>query len=267
MEGLVMKKYLLFLVCVLSINLLFISSTFAVMIGLVGAWTFDKDEGGKVKDDSGNGFNGELVGNAKIDKNGKYGSAVSTDGTEAYVMIPDDPAFEFDGDFSIACWVWNENPASDHSSFVTKGYHRTAGNGGDAKPWYLIYYLKTGTIDFFLRDTNAVNSRAVGKTVINDGQWHHVVCMKAGKEVKVYVDGKEDGSAPAVDAKYGENTQPLVFMVHYDRWFAGKIDDVAIFNKALNDNEIKVVMGGINKGVLEVSPIERLTSTWGNIKK
>lgn len=261
-----MRKSFLVVVFAIFLNLTLSVSGFALIDGLVGAWTFDADSGGKIKDVSGNDFDGELVGNATIDKAGKYGSAVSTDGTEAYVMIPDNDAFEFDGDFTIACWVQNNTPPSDHSSFVTKGYHRTAAAGGDAKPWYLVYFLKTGTVDFFLRDTNAVNSRAVGATLVNDGKWHHVLGMKDGAEVKIYIDGKEDGVAAAVDAKYGKNDQPLVFMVHYDRWFKGMIDEVAIFNKALTKQEIELAMGGIGKNILAISPKSKLTATWGNLK-
>jgi len=262
-----MTKRLLVLVCIGFTILISANYSFAVMDGLVGAWTFDKDEGGIVKDDSGNGYDGELVGNAKVDKNGKYGSAVATDGTEGYVMIPDDPAFEFEGDFSLACWVWNETLPAEASSFITKGYHRPAANGGDAKPWYLVYFMPAGTVDLYLRDTNAANSRAIGKTTVSDGQWHHIVAMKDNDEVRIYIDGKEDGTAAAVDAKYGENDQPLVFMVHYDRWFAGMIDEVAVFDKALSEGEIEAVMGGLDKGVLAVSPNERLTATWGSLKK
>jgi len=262
-----MQRHLLVLSCIVLLGLVLVNPGFSIE-GLVGAWTFDDDAGGKVKDVSGNGHDGELVGNAKMDKAGKIGSAVATDGTEAYVMVPDDNALEFDGDFTIACWIWNEVPAADHSSFVTKGYHRPSGGaGGDSKPWYLVYYLKTGTVDFYLRDIGGANSHAVGKTPVNDGEWHHVVSMKDGAEVKVFIDGKEDGAAPAVNAKYGENDQPLVFMVHFDRWFAGKIDEVAIFNKALNENEIKLIMGGLEKSVLAVSPRDRLAATWGCMKK
>jgi len=260
-----MMKRLLVLVCIAF--LISANYSFAAMDGLVGAWTFDNDEDGIVKDVSGNGYDGELMGNAKIDGNGKFGSAAATDGTEAYVMIPDDPAFEFDGDFSLACWVWNESPPGDASSFITKRYHRPSGNGGDAKPWYLVYFMVPGTVDLYLRDTGGANSRAIGKTPVNDGEWHHIVAMKDSDEVRIYIDGKEDGTAPAVDATYGENDQPLVFMVHFDRWFAGMIDEVAVFDKALSEGEIDSVMGGLDKGVLAVSPIDKLAATWGSLKQ
>ncbi len=260
-----MFKILIFVMIILSLFIVPLISSYSLE-GLVGAWLFDEGTGKKVLDSSGKGHDGELIGNAKFEKGGKIGSAISCDGTEAYVMIPDHNDFKFKGDFTIACWFFNNNtPPPDHSGIVTKGYHRPAGSGGNSKPWYLMYFLKTGTVDMFLRDTKDVNSRAVGKTPVNDGKWHHVVGLRAGIKVKIYIDGKEDGVADAVDAVYGDNDQPLVFMVHYDRWFKGMIDEVAIFNKALSDKEINNVMNGL-KMFMAVDPKGKVASTWGLIK-
>ena len=262
-----MREGIGFLICVIALALAALSPGFcAITDGLVGVWLFDGGSGAVAEDGSGNGYHGELVGNATWEDNGKFGSAIACDGTEAYVMVPDDDAFEFAGDFTLACWIQNEAPAGDHSSFITKGYHRPSGQGGDARPWYLVYYLTSGTVDLYLRDAGGANSRAVGKTPVNDGEWHHVVSMKDGNEVKVYIDGEEDGVAAAVDDTYGENDQPLVFMVHFDRWFAGLIDEVAIYNRALSGAEINMLMNGIGDVVKAVDPASKLTTSWGAVK-
>ena len=255
-----------FLVCAMALGLAVASPGFcAIADGLVGAWLFDEGSGVEAADSSGNGFDGELIGNATWDSNGKFGSAVACDGTEAYVMVPDDDAFEFDGDFTLACWIQNEVLPSDHSSFITKGYHMPGGNGGDSRPWYLVYYLTAGTVDMFLRDEGGTNSRAMGVTAVNDGDWHHITALKDGDEVRIYIDGQQDGTAPAVDAKYGENDQPLVFMVHFQRWFPGLIDEVAIHNRALDEAEINTLMNGLGDA-MAVDSASKLTTSWGAVK-
>ena len=81
------------------------------------------------------------------------------------------------------------------------------------------------------------------------------------------VDGKEDGAADAVDATYGENDQPLVFMVHFQRWIKGMMDEVAIFNRALSEDEINQIMsGGLSQSVLAVEPAGKLGIAWGALK-
>jgi hypothetical protein len=68
-----------------------------------------------------------------------------------------------------------------------------------------------------------------------------------------------------VDAVYGQNDAPLVFMVHYERWFKGMIDEVAIFNRAITDKEITQIMGGL-QNVLAVDPKGKLAATWSQLK-
>jgi len=50
-----------------------------------------------------------------------------------------------------------------------------------------------------------------------------------------------------------------------DMFFEGIIDDVAIYNRALTEKEIRTDMGG---GVLPlaVQSTEKLATTWGSIK-
>ncbi len=262
-----MHKRTILLIWIMAIALIMVNSGSSQMAGLIGAWLFDEDSGGEVRDASGNGHDGELVGNATLAENGRFGSALSCDGSEAYVMVPDHEDFEFDGDFSIACWFQNDTAPSDHSGLVTKGYDKPSDAGGNAMPWYLVYFLTSGTVDLYLRDASNTNSRALGTTRVNDGEWHHVVAMKDADEVKIYVDGKEDGAADAVDATYGENDQPLVFMVHYSRWIKGLMDEVGIFNRALSEDEINLIMnGGLSQAVLAVQPAGKLAVTWGSLK-
>lgn len=262
-----MYKQIALLICIMAMGLVAVSSSFSAMEGLVGAWLFDEGSGDKTVDSSENGHDGEFIGSATWEENGKFGSAVSCDGTEAYVMVPDHEDFEFDGDFSIACWFQNSVPPSDASALATKGYDKPAGAGGDARPWYLVYFLTSGTVDLYLRDAGGANSRASGKTPVNDGEWHHVVAMKDGNEVKIYVDGEQDGSAAAVDAKYGENDQPLVFMVHHGRWINGLMDEVAVFNKALSEDEIGLIMMGLDQIVSAAVDVKgKLAVTWGDLK-
>jgi hypothetical protein len=261
-----MFKQATLLTCIMVVSLVAVNPSSSAIDGLVAAWLFDTGSGNTAIDSSGNGHDGELIGNATWEQNGKFGSALSCDGTEAYVLVPDHEDFEFDGDFSIACWFQNSVTPSDHSALATKGYDKPSDAGGDARPWYLVYFLTSGTVDLYLRDAAGTNSRVSGTTPVNDGQWHHVVAMKAGSEVKIYIDGKEDASAAATDATYGENDQPLAFMVHFHRWINGLMDEVAVFDKALSEAEIAAIMGGLRDNILAVDALGKLAVTWGNLK-
>ena len=118
----------------------------------------------------------------------------------------------------------------------------------------------------YLRELADVNSVADGGTAINDGEWHHVIGMKDGNDVKIYIDGKEDAAVPlGAEATYGESDYPLVFMRHYDRFLSGVIDEVALFKKALTEAEIEQLMDGAGS-MLAVGPSSKLATSWGAIK-
>ena len=50
------------------------------------------------------------------------------------------------------------------------------------------------------------------------------------------------------------------------RLFQGLIDEVAIFNKALSQDEINEIMGGIDT-LLSVKPMGKITSAWADVKR
>jgi hypothetical protein len=229
---------------------------------LVGLWLFEEGKGTIVSDSSGLGNDGETEGDPEWVE-GKFGGGLEFDGADDMVVIPDSDTLEFDGDFTLAVWIKTEATPGDPPAIITKGYHDTS----NTRPWYLLYYRPAGTMTMYLRDVASVNSVADGTTVINDGEWHHVVGMKADNEVKVYIDGVEDASVPlGAQAKYGESDYPLVFMRHYNRYLSGVIDEVAILKRALTEDEIEQFMGGATS-ILAVDPNSKLAATWGSIKR
>jgi len=260
-----MVRRIVFLVGVFTAFFLLsgLNRTLAKVDGLAGAWLFESGKGNKVVDASKRGHDGKLVGKVKWTKNGKFGKGLEFDGSESYVEIPDSKDFEFAGDFSIAFWLKSEMPAPGSLGIVTKGYH----DKSNTKPWYLVYFVPAGSMDFYLRNEANNNSRAVGTTKVNDGKWHHLVAMKAGDKVKMIVDGKEDG-ATAVTGKatYGKHDYPLVFMAHYFRYVEGFLDEVALFNKALSTKEITSIMKGL-EAFLSVNGAGKLSIFWSQIKQ
>ncbi len=250
-------------ICMFAILLLSISiSNAAPDPDLVGMWLFDEGKGTTISDSSGLGNDGETEGGPKWVA-GKFGGGLEFDGVDDMVVIPDADALEFEGDFTLAAWIMTDAAGGDPPSIITKGYH----DRSNTKPWYLMYYRPTGTITLYLRSLADENSVADGTTPVNDGEWHHVVCMKADDEVKVYIDGVEDASVPLLGQDtYGGNDYPLVFMRHYDRYLAGVLDEVAIFKKALTEGEIEQLMkGGVS--VLAVNARGKLTAIWGQVKR
>src|SRR5690606_10392372 len=78
-----------------------------------------------------------------------------------------------------------------------------------------------------------------GRTRLSFRDWHHVVLVREGEKVTVYLDGKQEleGAAPAtIAAEEGE----LLFGGRSDRLFGleGKLDEAARYPVALSADQV-----------------------------
>ena len=102
--------------------------------------------------------------------------------------------------------------------------------------------------------------------------WSFVALTHDGEILALYVDGET-----VADLKVGKPT----FTQNNDggsiwltRWkggpgwdFKGVLDEVAIFNAPLSEDDLNTVMTEGLEGALAVSSVGKLATTWGNIKQ
>lgn len=84
------------------------------------------------------------------------------------------------------------------------------------------------------------------------------------------MNGVVDGTrSPGVEMIPNEAPLYIGYDVRKDKHFKGIIDEVAIFNVALTEDEINTIINeGLGKtlGIAAVSPKDKLTTRWGDIK-
>jgi len=194
-------------------------------------------------DSSGNGLDGTIMGDPNF-VDGKVGMALMLDGVDDYVDLGNPSALDFGtGDFTIAAWI--NMTAIERGTVYAKG----ADNSGGIR-----YTLAMGESNdnkmTLTTDDNSDKVQARGDTVVNDGQWHHVVGMRSGNTSVVYVDGVFDGIADlpeGYDLSGASQANALIgaidgdadpAIVALEKFFAGAIDDVRIYNYALSDAEV-----------------------------
>jgi len=155
-------------------------------IGLVGYWTFDGKNmsGNSAFDLSGNGNTGTLT-SGPVRAIGKLGQALSFDGSDDYVALPDLSQSE-DGIYSYIAWI-NTTQTGIDKWIVSEG------NTGANDPIAGIIN-NNGVARAYWRNDGTSATNSLGTTKINDGIWHFIAVTADGVSQRLYVDGKQEDS-------------------------------------------------------------------------
>ncbi len=231
---------------------------------ITGMWLFDEGKGGSATDASGNGNDGEIHGAKWVD--GKFGKALEFDGVSNWVEVPHSNTVGFKAgvSFTITCYFKGSKVGG---SLVGKNYEDTS----QVVPWYLLWNGGgDNKVTLYLRDSASTSFRADGTSEIGDDKWHFVVGRAdadAGK-ASIWIDGKMEAEVD-FNEKDGYGTGEGVFHIarHYDRYTEGIIDDVAIFNVALSEEDMDALMNDGVETAAAVDPVNKLATTWSRIKQ
>ncbi len=220
-------------------------------LGLVGYWPFNEGTSTLAGDFSGNGNTGTLTGGPTW-TTGKKSLAVSFDGTNDYVSIPDNNSLDFGSasDFSLSAWVKFSASQSDYAGIAV---HGDFPGGPDAWKGYQLV-LVGNKIAAEIKDgtTQAgVSDGLQGTTSLNNNRWHLLTMSvtRSSANAKLYVDGVQEASV--TKSNLGNDIASVnSFYVGTERtlavFFHGLIDDVRIYNRALSATEIlNMYNGGI----------------------
>ena len=161
---------------------------------------------------------------------------LALDGVGDWVEVPDAAALDFDdSSFSISLW-FNTSSESRMAAFW---------KGGGGFPRYGVdFYADPTTIKCIYHTEGGETTAAVSKTGIKQGDWHHLACVwdREAETGYAYIDGQlEEAVSLSRHEGYGiVNGYDLHIgsMSNEGIPFAGKIDDVRLYDRALTDWEV-----------------------------
>ena len=217
---------------------------------VLGIWFFDEGKGGTAKDSSENGNDGEIVDAQWVD--GKFEGALKFEGG-AHVAVGD--FADYEDEVSIVALI--KTPAAPAWSDII------VGPCGD-----VILTLQNHKLNFAGQCGQPIPHNTWSKSLLNDDKWHQIAGTYDGKEVKVYINGElEASNAAAGPFKPG----PKFIGSRDDKQeaFTGLIDEIAFFNAALSEADVKAISDSglsVALGFAAVSPQAKLAMTWAQLK-
>ena len=225
---------------------------------IVAVWLFDEGSGQVAHDSSENGNDAEFQG-APEWVDGKFGKALRFNGSTDYVAAPDSDSLDVSGDqLSMVVWINGEAwPAANHVI-------RKVADVAQAHVYVLRIQPETVRV---IMNTNGADSTIDGGTVLPTGEWMHIAAVYDGNEVRIYVNGELDGSGAVTGDIAQSDAELRIGRGDPAGYFQGTIDEVAILESALTEEDIREIMEvGLGKLALSVKPVGKLPMTWAGIK-
>ncbi len=212
-------------------------------VGPLGYWSGD-DAARPGNDSTGNGFHGKCSDGAAASKEVaplKFPNAgsLSLNGTTGVLTIPDCPALRSAGDLTVSFWKRRTANAKDWARIVGKGNgaQRTFGvwQAPDGDNRLLFQQYDVGgrpVIDLFSPAATNVNT------------WYHLLVVVSVDSVALYVNGALAANGMRT-GEPGTAADPLTFgHAGFHTFWAGQVDDVRIYDRALSMSEVVYLAGG-----------------------
>ncbi|MBI1375095.1 MAG: hypothetical protein GC159_20440 [Phycisphaera sp.] len=164
---------------------------------------------------------------------GVHGKCLVLDGVDDYAQVTLPESIDLTGDLSVTFWINGTNfNERAHPFFKTWG-----GEGS-------MTIEKSGLINFYWGPSGADKLPYQGvpmQTTLPVGKWTHVMIVRdmAARQVLWYVNGQMTHREPTKFEKAGRSTVPILIGKGYTpNFLAAKLDDMAIWNRALTAEEV-----------------------------
>jgi sialidase-1 len=218
---------------------------------------------GQPADITGNGNNGEYVGDVK-QADGKFGKGIELDGSNYVDILWSESIDVADGDFTVEIWFKYSEPSTN--GVLVWGYD--VESGPHAQIWFRTE-PGSNRIRGLMTDSVGPSVIVVTTDPYNDDNWHHFAAVRSGDSLSLYIDGGMKDSQKGND---GSVTETQTFGIQLGRkmgnrdMYKGLMDEFRLWKRALSEDELKSNMTKGKEAISPVNPDEHLTTTWGKLK-
>jgi hypothetical protein len=237
--------------------------------GLVGYWPFN----GNANDESGNGLNGIVTGaSLTTDRNGAANSAYNFDVSHwswgsggDKIFIPFHASLNV-SNITVSAWFNRNTNGTMNQGLTVLNRFQFGYSNPNGQTWGMTLDQNSSLLmnTWILQSASNNNQVAIGNegSFINLNQWYNVIFTFDGTNLKQYINGvlvdSDSSSGFSINTIGNSGISIGVSDQANGHWspFGGKIDDIGIWNRALNECEIQSLCqsqlnsaSGINAGL------------------
>jgi hypothetical protein len=222
-----------------------VQNPYVISNGLVGYWSMNEATGSSVKDYSGNGIDSSFIVSGITFVPGITSNAIRLNNT-GYAYTPVTNKYQ-NQNFTVAFWVY---PYDQTKALVTPIEHDYATSpyqnwviqseaASTTKLYYLAWWDGAGTF----QPSGQYGATSGLQYTVN--MWQHVAYVKSGTSLIGYRNGSacwRPGAAGNANVAY--TAKRLMFgecIGGTGRTFYGLLDDIRIYNRALNESEVQAL--------------------------
>jgi hypothetical protein len=198
--------------------------------GLIAYWPLDEASGSTTQDATGHGYTGTLSGDVSF-TTGVVHNGVEFGGTDGIITF-DEIDYQMTDSLTIAFWTRFSGTDSSYQAILQKDQY--------CRPFMIWRYgsvlrvaVRTQESVYYLRSSSTLQTDA----------WYHVAATCQEGVLSLYIDGVLDNQL-AVSGSLVERSASTTMGNNAeggDYFFNGGLDEVYIYNRALNVNEIQTL--------------------------
>ena len=159
--------------------------------------------------------------------------SLSFDGTNDYLSISGSSDLSISGDLTISLWFKADTFSNFEYIFRLTG---TASTGKDR-----MLGISSSKLS---GNTYASGFGTLGNTTLSTGTWYNAAVVYSGGSFVLYLNGSVDSSSISATMNTVTYTETTIGKSYNSEYFDGLIDEVSVFDSALNADNINAIYNG-----------------------